>query len=246
MKIALKVFQLIGSIEIQNNPQEARQQMYDLGEGYIEYLREKWFPIYFHWFDAIDWSNAPLGIGNHQTFWLEAFLTPRLVPDVTVMLKDSLLSPFTWRLWKAMWSTDPIIFHRKKKGDNEGTAKSLEEVTSQQKAVLEKWWRVLVFPEGTRIKNATDTTDMLPWKTRLYAGAYSTIEEMQKKVAIITTDSLWAFPYTFAQALSGRWLAKKKPIHFTVDVLDPTKYENIKKFNTAARELSIKRLHDYR
>jgi hypothetical protein len=41
MKIALKVFQLIGSIEIQNNPQEARQQMYDLGEGYIEYLREK-------------------------------------------------------------------------------------------------------------------------------------------------------------------------------------------------------------
>jgi 1-acyl-sn-glycerol-3-phosphate acyltransferase len=226
-QIATKIFAMTALSPRPPDVQEARKEMGGLWGRYIDYLKGKWISVELEGFENVDWDTIHLVLGNHQAFWLEAHIIHHLVPDATVMMKDGLLTT-PW-IGPVIASTGPLIFDR---SENQKTA--LRNTQEQQVTVLEKWWRLVVFPEGTRLKDPWQL--ILPWSPPLYSKAYECIKtRWEQQVAIITTNSMRVMPCTMEQSLLWKWHARKGVVRIHLDLVHADVV--VKQFNDKAMEI---------
>jgi 1-acyl-sn-glycerol-3-phosphate acyltransferase len=180
-------------------------------------------------------DNLPLlWLWNHQAFWLEAVWAYDYFPtDWRIVLKDDLIKPPFF--WDSIKSLAPIIHYRNYKNLERIRHNEIKNQILENKAIL-------IFPEWTRSK----TWELWNLKSSLYKPAFETIKlnikEFSQKIAIITSDTFSVLPNTLENSLLFMWELNPWNIIYTIDIIDISLYENIRKFNLDIRKIILNNL----
>lgn len=182
-------------------------------------------------------ENLPqLFLGNHNSWWIEALSAYRIVPiDTTIQLKDIL----TWLPW--IKNTNPIIFKRISEIlkilqiESIDTKEESKYRKNKIEKTIEKWERVYIFPEWTRVA----WREIWKFHTSLYKSAYEKIMSWgwNKTIWIITTYSDESFPSTFEETIFIWKSIYSWNIDFTIDFIDASLFNNIKDFNEEVEKI---------
>jgi len=175
-------------------------------------------------------ENLPLlWIWNHQAFWLEAIWAYAYFPkNWRIVLKDDLLKPPFF--WKGIQAIDPIVYYRWEKNAEDRRDAAIKNTILDKKAVL-------IYPEWTRSKD---------WKIRWfdykkYKAWYEIItnlsNEINSKVAVITSDTFNVLPNTLEDSILLMWDINPWTITYTIDIVDASLYENIRTFNKDVKSI---------
>lgn len=175
-----------------------------------------------------------LWIWNHQAFWLEAIWAYAYFPrNWRIVLKDDLLKPPFF--WKGIKAIDPIVYYRWEKNAEARMDAAIKTTILEKKAVL-------IYPEWTRSKD---------WKIRWfdykkYKAWYEIItnlsNEVNSKVAVITSDTFNVLPNTLEDTLLLMWDVNPWTITYTIDIVDASLYENIRTFNKDVKDILMNNL----
>jgi len=175
-------------------------------------------------------DNLPLlWLWNHQAFWLEAIWAYAYFPkNWRIVLKDDLLKPPFFG--KGIKAIDPIVYYRWEKNAEIRRDAAIKTTILEKKAVL-------IYPEWTRSKD---------WKIRWfdykkYKAWYNIItnlsNEINSKVAVITSDTFDVLSNTLEDTLLLMWEVNPWIITYTIDIVDTSLYENIRTFNKEIKDI---------